>query len=224
MEDYLFRVPREPLEEESTVFGDMFLLPQGEQVVVEGLSDENPVVLQGIDKDEFEPLLRVLLYRLVLILKSQKQLYDVGSRGHGRNPALNLSQHQWTSVLKLSTMWGFDGPRNAAIRHLDSLEPPIDPIDKVVLAMQYEIKEWLLPALLKLAQRSEPISIEESRRIGLETAVKLASVREKVMLTGSSGSYCRYCCQSGRTLIVGDRDPVAAQLDFTPVITTAFDL
>ena len=72
MEDCLFRVPREPLEEESTVFGDMFLLPQGEQVVVEGLSDENPVVLQGINRDEFESLLKALLYRLVLILKSQK--------------------------------------------------------------------------------------------------------------------------------------------------------
>ena len=147
------------------------------------------------------------------------------SRGHGKNPDLNLSQHQWTSVLKLSTMWEFEGPRNAAIRHLDSLEPPIDPIDKVVLAMQYEIKEWLLPALLKLAQRSEPISIEEGRRIGFETTVKLASVREKVMLTGSSNS-CGYCSgRSGRgTLIVGNRDPVTARLDFTPVITTAFGL
>ena len=72
MEDCLFRVPREPLEEESTVFGDMFLLPQGEQVVVEGLSDEIPLVLHGINRDEFEPLLRVLLYRSVIILMSQK--------------------------------------------------------------------------------------------------------------------------------------------------------
>ena len=146
------------------------------------------------------------------------------SRKNGRNPDLNLSQHQWTSVLKLSTMWEFDGPRNAAIRHLDSLEHPIDPIDKVVLATQYEIKEWLLPALLKLAQRSEPISIEESRRIGLETTVKLASVREKVRLTASSASSCYYGCPPARTLIVGDRDPETAQLDFTAVITTAFDL
>ena len=152
------------------------------------------------------------------------------SRGHGRNPDLNLSQHQWTSVLKLSTMWEFDGPRNAAIRHLDSLaEPPIDPIDKVVLAMQYEIKEWLLPALLKLAQRPEPISIEEGYRIGFETTVKLASVREKVSMSTGSSNSCGYCGRSGycntqNQAIAGKRDPATAQVDFTPVIKTTFDL
>ena len=71
VEDCLFRVPREPLEEESTIFADMFLLPQGEQVMVEGQSDENPIVLQGIEKDEFEPLLKALLYRSVRVLNSQ---------------------------------------------------------------------------------------------------------------------------------------------------------
>ena len=124
-------------------------------------------------------------------------------------------------------MWEFDGPRNAAIRHLDSLEPPIDPIDKVVLAMQYEIKEWLLPALLKLAQRPEPISIEEGHRIGFETTVKLASVREKVKWDASPQSnYCYSCGRSygSQNLIAGDRDPATAQVDFTPVIETTFDL
>ena len=150
------------------------------------------------------------------------------SRKNGRNPDLNLSQHQWTSILKLSTMWEFDGPRNAAIRHLDSLQPPIDPIDKVVLAMQYEIKEWLLPALLKLAQRLEPISIEEGRRIGFETTVKLASVREKVNWNATV-SPCGYCGRSyGSTtqnLIAGNtRDPATARVDFTPAIKTTFDL
>ena len=57
-------------------------------------------------------------------------------------------------------MWEFDGPRKAAVHHLDSLGPPID---KVCLAMQYEVKDWLLPALLKLAQRPESISIEDNQ-------------------------------------------------------------
>ena len=57
-------VPREPFQTGSTVFRDMFLLPQGE--TVEGLNDERPVKLDGIAMDEFEQLLRVLLYRLVL--------------------------------------------------------------------------------------------------------------------------------------------------------------
>lgn len=63
MGDCLFKVPREPLEAESIVFRDMFLLPQGDEDKVEGLSDENPVVLQGIKQDQFEHLLTVLLSR-----------------------------------------------------------------------------------------------------------------------------------------------------------------
>jgi len=43
----------------------MFLLPQLGQTV-EGLNDKRPIKLDGIAKDDFEQLLRVLLYRLVV--------------------------------------------------------------------------------------------------------------------------------------------------------------
>ena len=66
MEDCLFKVPRGPLEAESIIFRDMFLLPQGDTAEIEGLNDENPVVLKGIRQDEFEQLLTVLLSRSVL--------------------------------------------------------------------------------------------------------------------------------------------------------------
>lgn len=67
MDNCIFRVPREPLETESTVFRDMFLLPQADGVTVEGLDDNKPVVLEGIEKSDFEQLLKVLLHRSVLI-------------------------------------------------------------------------------------------------------------------------------------------------------------
>lgn len=70
MEDCLFRVPREPLEAESTVFRDMFLLPQGE--TVEGLTDANPVVLPGVSKEDFEQLLKALMCRSVITLIRMK--------------------------------------------------------------------------------------------------------------------------------------------------------
>lgn len=65
VEGCLFKIPREPLVEESTVFADMFLLPQGDQATVEGQSDENPIILQEINKHDFEQLLKVLMSRLV---------------------------------------------------------------------------------------------------------------------------------------------------------------
>ena len=72
MEDCLFRVPREPLEAESTVFKDMFLLPQGDKVKVEGLSDANPVVLDGVKKKDFERLLKALMHRSTIIFGSMR--------------------------------------------------------------------------------------------------------------------------------------------------------
>ncbi|KIO04195.1 hypothetical protein M404DRAFT_48882, partial [Pisolithus tinctorius Marx 270] len=164
VEDCLFRTPREPLEAESTVFRDRFLLPQGESKRVYGRS---PVVLRGVSKKEFESLLRALMYRSVR---------------HGTNKGSDLDYDQWMSVLKLSTTWEFTGLSNAAIEYLDCLLRPLDPITKVELALQYNIQEWLLSALLMLARRSAPISIEEGRRIGFENALKLASVREKLQL------------------------------------------
>ncbi|KAI6146765.1 hypothetical protein BKA82DRAFT_145948 [Pisolithus tinctorius] len=214
VEDSLFRIPREPLEAESTVFRDMFLLPQGESETVEGQSDTCPVILQGISKKEFESLLRALMYKK-----------------HGTNRGLDLDCDQWISVLKLSTMWEFVGLRNAVIQHLDIPSELVDPIDKVVLALQYNIREWLLPAFLALAQRPALISIEEGRRIGFENALKLASVREKLRLemvveefTFTYKDRTRTQQYSTRRLVLGDRDKEAENLGYTPFIREVFGL
>ncbi|KAI6040627.1 hypothetical protein EDC04DRAFT_1459879 [Pisolithus marmoratus] len=141
----------------------MFLLPQGDSEMVEGQSDKNPVILQGVSKTEFESLLRALM-----------------DRQHGTQKRSKLDHNQWISVLKLSTMWEFNNLRNVAIQYLDVPSGPLGPVDKFALASKYEIKKWLLPALSALARRSEPISVEEGRCIGFENALKLAAVREKL--------------------------------------------
>ncbi|KAI6046746.1 hypothetical protein EDC04DRAFT_1247808 [Pisolithus marmoratus] len=84
VEDCLFRVPREPFQQESEVFCDMFSLPQGDSIVLEGSSDENPIRLLGTSKNDFEQLLNALLYRK-----------------YGSQPSLPHGIEQWTSVLKL---------------------------------------------------------------------------------------------------------------------------
>lgn len=200
VENCLFRVPRKPLEEESTVFRDMFLLPQPVNEMIEGQDDARPVVLHDVSKDDFECLLKALL-----------------CRQHGQNKGLVLGlTGQWISVLRLSTMWEFTNLRTAAISWLDIGNGDLDHVDKIVLAMQYNIKEWLLPSLLALAQRPDPISVEEGRYLGIETALKLASVREKLKLKRKDSG--------GSKLVVGDRDITAAQLDFTPMIQKVFEL
>ncbi|KAI6124778.1 hypothetical protein EDD16DRAFT_1703578 [Pisolithus croceorrhizus] len=179
VEDQLFRVPWDQLAAESTVFTDMFLLPKGDSEMpggqsdsetVEGESDECPVTLEGVSKKEFESFLRALMSRSVQ---------------HSKNKGSSLSQTQWISVLRLSTMWEFKDLREVAIQHLDLPSRPLAPVEKFVLASKYGIKRWLLPALTQLAERPWPISVEEGRRIGLENALKLAAVRERLKVANT---------------------------------------
>jgi hypothetical protein len=87
-----------------------------------------------------------------------------------------MSFTEWTSVLKLSSMWSFEDLRDLAIQNMSQLT--VDPVERAALAKEYHIDEWLLPALNELAQREEPIGVEEARRLGWETALQIASVRE----------------------------------------------
>lgn len=192
VEDCLFRTPSEPLEAESTVFRDAFLLPTGPHVQV-SVRAESP---SAFDTCSF------------------------ACRRHGTNKGSDLD---------------YDGLRNAAIEYLDCPLRPLDPITKVELALQYNIQEWLLSALLVLARRSAPISIEEGRRIGFENARKLASVREKLRLEtaveefpyiyhdGGSTRHAIHQCNIGYVAL-GDRDKDAENLDYTPFIRKVFGL
>lgn len=61
MEDCLFKVPRKPFEEQADIFRSMFLLPSGSHAPIEGLSDDKPLVLEGVTKKDFRAFLQVLL-------------------------------------------------------------------------------------------------------------------------------------------------------------------
>jgi len=76
-------------------------------------------------------------------------------------------------------MWGFNSVQEFAI---DKLEPILAEnfTDKVALAQEYGITKWLLPGLLGLARRAEPVRTEDVRKLGLDTALKLADVRESL--------------------------------------------
>lgn len=62
----LFKVPRHHFEQDSVMFRDMFSLPVGAEGTADGSSRETPLHLDGINKDEFRQLLRVLYPRSVI--------------------------------------------------------------------------------------------------------------------------------------------------------------
>ncbi|KIJ12540.1 hypothetical protein PAXINDRAFT_136955 [Paxillus involutus ATCC 200175] len=201
VEDCLLRVPRDPLQSQSPVFRDMFLLPVGDQGEAEGLSDAKPIRLEGVKLDDFEQLLKVLY---------------PGSHGKQELPD---GCAQWTSVLKLASLWDFDGVREKAIEALEALD--ITPVDKVALAMQYNIEKWMIPAINAMAQRPEPIGVEDVDRLGLDAALKIARIREQVFLRTV---YSPASMSNKQELRPGHRDPTTQKLDFTPTICTTFGL
>ncbi|EJC98678.1 uncharacterized protein FOMMEDRAFT_143095 [Fomitiporia mediterranea MF3/22] len=160
VEDYLFKVPRRPFEDQSDIFRSMFLLPQGQSKLVEGMSDENPLVLEGISKKDFRAFLQVLL-----------------PPTFGED--MDYSEEEWLSVLSLSNMWGFTRIRQTAIEKLQNNS--IDLITKIELAHKYDIREWLFGAYLALGKRAEPLSVGEGARLGYDFALKMATVREQLL-------------------------------------------
>ncbi|GLB40856.1 hypothetical protein LshimejAT787_0900710 [Lyophyllum shimeji] len=163
VEGYLFSVPRYYFAHASDIFWSTFSLPPGDGKTQEGSSDSCPFVLEGVSRADFKGLLRVM-YPL--------QMPHLGND-------MNLPRKDWIAALKLATMWNFRNIRQLAISKL-SLDTGIDPVDKVVLAKEYKVPDWLLAGYHELVKRSTPITPLEAARLGLETTVYLFHVREDV--------------------------------------------
>ncbi|KAE9405135.1 hypothetical protein BT96DRAFT_358816 [Gymnopus androsaceus JB14] len=135
VENCLFRVPINGLAAESQIFRDMMEFPASGN---EGLSDQNPIRLDGVLRDDFRQLLRVLCPPGSML------------------PLQPLSFSEWTSVLKLADMWLMDGIREHAISCMGAL-PNIEPVDKIVIARKFNILSWLAPCFNEILQRSQSV-------------------------------------------------------------------
>lgn len=213
VEDCLFRVPRDTLESQSDIFRDLFLLPvQADKA--EGYSDSNPIVLEGILKDEFQSLMKVL-YPMPF------------TRLPPAPDGLPATLEEWTGILKLSKMWSFTRVQEFAIQQMEPMLAT-KPLDKVALAQDYGVTEWLVPALLQLARREEPIGLEDVRKLGLDTALKLADVRESAQSTMPTWAGRYYMNPIDRSVdmpIITATGPRGSTLcDFTSRIRQVFNL
>jgi hypothetical protein len=97
---------------------------------------------------------------------------------------VNLTASQWTDVLDLTHMWGFERIRKVAIEQIS--KGSMDPFQKVLLAHKYEITEWYEDAYVQLAMRADPISVEEARTVGFEFGFKMEKVRAEGYASGTS--------------------------------------
>ena len=131
----------------------------------------------------------------------------------GPQDNLPSSPEEWVSVIKLARMWEFDGVFENSAEKVAYDSVKLSPVEKVALASQYNIEEWLVPGLYELANRPEPICTKDVDILGLDVALKVAAVRESLHLKMKFGS---------GTFISGSRD--ARMIDFTRTIKKIFEM
>ncbi|KAI9465149.1 hypothetical protein BJY52DRAFT_666785 [Lactarius psammicola] len=157
VENTLFRVHRYFFIRDSLYFRDKLPYPAPPGETTKGSSDNVPLVLEDITKTEFERLLWVFY-------NPKYSLYDA-------------SIEEWTSILRLAHIWDFTEVKELAIRGLEGHQIPA--LQKIVLYQTYKVdRNRLQTAYTALTVRDEPITIEEGRELGLETALQLARARE----------------------------------------------
>jgi hypothetical protein len=93
-------------------------------------------------------------------------------------PEIDFSLAEWISILKLSTMWEFTGPRQYAISQIPKLQ--ISPARQINLARDHHIQEWFLPGLIAYAQQQDAITADDVELLGWEFVLKLLQARERM--------------------------------------------
>jgi hypothetical protein len=92
----------------------------------------------------------------------------------GVTPISTLSE--WTDVLHLSTKWGFEHFRTAAIT---AILPLASAVDKLVLGRTYGFVDWVPGAYTDLLKREDDLTLNEARKMALEDVVAIAKGRRE---------------------------------------------
>ena len=96
----------------------------------------------------------------------------------------SLTTGQCTALLDLAQMWGFEDVRVIAEKRIrTSCWASINSVDKISLALKYEMEDWYFDAYHELAIRESPLTAEEMQQLGWDVCSKMVKVREKVRET-----------------------------------------
>jgi hypothetical protein len=107
-------------------------------------------------------LFRPQLIRLTIVLRL------------GVTPISTLSE--WTDVLQLSTKWGFEHLRTAAIT---AILPLASAVDKLVLGRTYGFVDWVPGAYTDLLKREDDLTLDEAKKMALEDVAAIAKGRRE---------------------------------------------
>lgn len=89
---------------------------------------------------------------------------------------------QWKAVLKVAQKFQSPAIRAMAVDRLNGLVLELSPLDRMVIARQYDIEEWLVSALSGLAVRNTPLEYGEIKRMLPEDVARVTAAREDIAL------------------------------------------
>jgi len=88
---------------------------------------------------------------------------------------------EWTSILDLSTRWGFESIRLLAIEQLTLVTSPIE---KIVLGRKYHVTEWPQEAYTAICKRAYALTPEEGLCLGAQEVNKISRARRGIIIAG----------------------------------------
>ncbi|KZP22518.1 hypothetical protein FIBSPDRAFT_675887, partial [Athelia psychrophila] len=149
IEKVLYNVHRYFFERDSAHFRS--ILESGQ-----GADEQNPIVLPDVSCSDFDEFLAIL--------------YPTDFR----RPTEKTTA-QWTSILHLAAKWGFESIQLLAI---DKLTATAIPVDKIALGRRYGISDWLPGAYEAVCTCSNPLTIEEGMKLGMEDSIRISAARQ----------------------------------------------
>jgi hypothetical protein len=96
---------------------------------------------------------------------------------HRKYSLYHASVTDWVAILNLSHRWAFPEVKDLAVRELE--RQSMGDVDRVVVYQDNDVnKNLLIPCYAALCERDEPLTAQEGRRMGIETSLTIAHLRE----------------------------------------------
>lgn len=87
---------------------------------------------------------------------------------------------KWRVILRLADLWEFKEVKELAVRELHK-KPELDLVDRLVLYQNYKVDPChLVPLYGLLCARDTPLTLQESKILGLGTTVLVSTTRERL--------------------------------------------
>ncbi|KAG6382000.1 hypothetical protein JVT61DRAFT_631 [Boletus reticuloceps] len=160
VENTLFRLHRHFFQRESAHFHNLL----GSSREGDDGPEDNRFIIRDVKSDEFADL--------VWVWYNPRYSYE------------KQSKEKWLTILRLATLWGFREIKNLAIRQLEKMQ--LEPIEKITTYKQYAVDgKLLLPSYFTLCTSPTLPSPEEGNILTMDTVLRLASARERIVLRAS---------------------------------------